>query len=271
LWRARVQGDTCAEIRARRTLRTVSAWSTAYPQSASCWITAGSAFSERRLGRLMARNDPAISGRNRICCNNIARFRTTPAAGRRVSRPPVTTSTRATGSQATDSAYAVRSPVRRSPTIRSRRAQPGPLNLHEYRHGAGRRRWPGMRRQRSRDLARVLAVHHPRIQAPSYRVEQVVECLSSSDQVYRGRDPLRPPGPHGVPVFSLAVPPPTGLSSFMRRSVIVWPDPTRTRGVPLHASVRVRSCDANHRWPGATRRRVASFAAIPPYLANMRR
>jgi CubicO group peptidase (beta-lactamase class C family) len=63
----------------------------------------------------------------------------------------------------------------------------------------------------------------------------------------------------------------TGLSSFMRRSVIVWPDPTRTRGVPLHASVRVRSCDANHRWPGATRRRVASFAAIPPYLANMRR
>jgi hypothetical protein len=89
---------------------TVSAWSTAYPQSASCWITAGSAFSERRLGRLMARNDPAINGRNRICCNNIARFRTTPAAGRKVSRPPVTTSTRATGSQATDSAYAVRSP-----------------------------------------------------------------------------------------------------------------------------------------------------------------
>jgi hypothetical protein len=48
--------------------------------------------------------------RNRICCNNIARLRTTLAAGCRVSQPPAITSTRATGSQAIDSAYTVPSP-----------------------------------------------------------------------------------------------------------------------------------------------------------------
>jgi hypothetical protein len=107
---------------------------------------AGQSRSGRRLGRLMARNDPAINGRNRICCNNIARFRTTPAAGRRVSRPPVTTSTRARAAKQQIVPTRCGHPGSAISTIRSRRAQPGPLNLHEYRHCAGRRRWPGMRR-----------------------------------------------------------------------------------------------------------------------------
>jgi hypothetical protein len=206
---------------------------------------AGQSRSGRRLGRLMARNDPAINGRNRICCNNIARFRTTPAAGRRVSRPPVTTSTRARAAKQQIVPTRCGHPGSAISTIRSRRAQPGPLNLHEYRHCAGRRRWPGMRRHGRR---------------PELRRSRLSGARSvATTRATRGARFL---------VGSIAS---TRLSSFMRRSVIVWPDPTRTRGVPLHASVRVRSCDANHRWPGATRRRVASFAAIPPYLANMRR